>query len=95
MDSGARVTVLEVVSANALRGYVVPPRADGRPAFLGSGSIDFICGACLGLLASGVTADMFGDLVFQCRCGAWNRVHAGDAVFARVEAKPTGGFRRR
>lgn len=76
MDAARRVFMLQVVSADALRGFVVLPGAGGQPAFQGGGSIDFICGTCLERLASGVSPGMFDDLVFQCRCGSWNRAGA-------------------
>jgi hypothetical protein len=66
--------VLEVVDHAQLRGFVVPARPEGGPAFRGMGAVDYACGQCARLLAIGVRRGLFMTLVFRCGCGAMNRV---------------------
>jgi hypothetical protein len=65
---------LKVISARLLPGFMVPPPAGGGPAYAGRRELDYQCGACGGLLASGVGPGAFASIAFQCRCGAVNLV---------------------
>jgi hypothetical protein len=74
--------VLEVVERDLSRGFAVPAREDGSPAFRGCGPTDYACGHCGSLLVIGVRQGAFENLVFRCSCGAMNRVPVPPALVA-------------
>jgi hypothetical protein len=52
--------------------HAVPPLVE--PAFVGSGSLDYLCGACQAPLGLGMQPGDLAPLVFACACGAANAV---------------------
>jgi len=73
MNQARERVVLEIVEDDASRGFAVPARDDGAPAFRGMGDLDYVCGRCTRLLAIGVRPGVFSSLVLRCQCGALNR----------------------
>ena len=64
---------LRVVERGEHSGFVIPHHS-GVAAYRGTGSADYACGRCGGLLAIGVRPGMFGTFIFACACGAMNAI---------------------
>jgi hypothetical protein len=64
---------LRIVESGEHSGFVIPHHA-GVAAYRGTGSADYACGRCGGLLAIGVRPGMFSTFIFACACGAMNAV---------------------
>ena len=63
---------LDVVSPDEARGIRV---SSGHPVmYRGCGGQDYACGACGVLIAIGVQPGVLRSVLFECACGAMNRV---------------------
>lgn len=65
--------VLDVLASGDTAGIRVACGSRGV-SYRGAGPADYACGRCGAPLALGVRPGMFSFMVFECRCGAMNRL---------------------
>jgi hypothetical protein len=74
LPSGLRRRVpLELIGAATPNATVIRAKGDA-PLFQGVAEADYVCGSCGAVLCSGIGIGRLAGFLFECWCGAVNRV---------------------